>query len=52
MKDMGDYPSIRVVVFKTQLSTISVLLVAEAGVPGENHWPAASHWRETIQRYT
>jgi hypothetical protein len=23
----------------------SVLLVEEFGVPGENHWPAASHWQ-------
>jgi hypothetical protein len=25
----------------------SVLLVEETGVPGENHWPIASHW-ETL----
>jgi hypothetical protein len=23
----------------------SVLLVEETGVPGENHWPVASHWQ-------
>ena len=23
----------------------SVLLVAEIGISGENHWPAASHWQ-------
>jgi len=23
----------------------SVLLVEETGVPGENHWPSASHWQ-------
>ena len=30
------------------ISTISwpsVLLVEETGVPGENHWPVASHWQ-------
>jgi len=27
------------------LSWQSVLLVEESGVPGENHWPAASHWQ-------
>jgi len=26
------------------ISWQSVLLVKETGVPGENHWPAASHW--------
>jgi hypothetical protein len=25
----------------------SVLLVEDTGVPGKNHWPAASHW-ETL----
>jgi hypothetical protein len=23
----------------------SVLLMEETGVPGENHWPVASHWQ-------
>ena len=27
-----------------------VLLVEETGVPGENHWPVASHW-ETLPNY-
>jgi hypothetical protein len=27
----------------------SVLLVEETGVPGENHWPVASHW-QTLSR--
>jgi len=27
------------------ISWRSVLLVEETGVPGENHWPAASHWQ-------
>jgi hypothetical protein len=27
------------------LFTWSVLLVEETRVPGENHWPAASHWQ-------
>ena len=25
------------------ISWLSVLLVEETGVPGENHWPAAGH---------
>jgi hypothetical protein len=29
------------------ISWQSVLLVEGTGVPGENHWPAASHW-ETL----
>ena len=32
----------------TNVSVISwhlVLLVEKTGVPGENHWPAASHWQ-------
>jgi hypothetical protein len=32
----------------TNISVISwksVLLVKETGVPGENHWPAASDWQ-------
>jgi hypothetical protein len=24
---------------------LSVLLVEETEVPGENHWPVASHWQ-------
>ena len=38
-------------VFNTTFSNISIiswwsiLLVEEAGVPRENHWPAASHWQ-------
>jgi hypothetical protein len=27
------------------ISWQSVLLFEETGVPGENHWPAASHWQ-------
>ena len=27
------------------ISWRSVLLVKETGVPGENHWPIASHWQ-------
>jgi hypothetical protein len=27
------------------ISLRSVLLVEETGVPGDNHWPAASHWQ-------
>ena len=27
------------------ISWLSILLVEETGVPGENHWPAASHWQ-------
>jgi hypothetical protein len=26
------------------ISRQSILLVEETGVPGENHWPVASHW--------
>ena len=32
-------------VFSATFNSISVLLVEETGVPGENHWPVASHWR-------
>jgi len=28
----------------------SVLLVEETGVPGENHWPSASHWQNFITK--
>ena len=31
------------------ISWLSVLLVEETGVPGENHWPVASHW-QTVQK--
>ena len=40
-----------VIVFKATFNNISVLfwwsvsLVEETGVPGENHWPVASHWQ-------
>ena len=27
------------------ISWRSVLLMEETGVPGENHWPAATHWQ-------
>jgi hypothetical protein len=27
------------------ISWPSILLVEKIGVPGENHWPAASHWQ-------
>jgi len=33
------------------ISWISVLLVEETGVPGENHRPAASHWFYHIMLY-
>jgi hypothetical protein len=38
-------------VFNTTFNNISViswwsvLLVEETGIPGENHWPVASHWQ-------
>jgi hypothetical protein len=32
-------------VFNATFDNISVLLVEETGVPGENHRPAASHWQ-------
>jgi hypothetical protein len=44
-----------VIVFNTTYNNISVLswqsvlLVEEPGVPGENHWPAASHWQSFLQ---
>ena len=55
----SDYVFIRimVVVFNATFNTISVkswrpvLLVEENGVPGENHWPAASHWQTTMYLY-
>jgi hypothetical protein len=40
-----------VMVFNATFKNISVilwrsfLLVEETGVPGENHWPNASHWK-------
>jgi len=27
------------------ISWWSVLLMEETGLPGENHWPVASHWQ-------
>jgi hypothetical protein len=30
-------------VFNATFNNISVLLMEERGVPGENHWPVASH---------
>ena len=27
------------------ISFISVLLVEETGIPGENHWPAGGYWQ-------
>ena len=35
------------------ISWLSVLLVKETGVPGENHQPAASHWQseESLDNY-
>jgi len=30
------------------ISWLSVLLVEEAGVPGENYWPDTSHWQKFI----
>ena len=41
-------------VFNTTFNNISViswqsvLLVVESGVPGENHWIAASHWQTLV----
>ena len=32
-------------VYKATFNHISVLLVEETGVPGENHRPLASHWQ-------
>jgi hypothetical protein len=32
-------------VLNATLNNISVLLVEETGVPGENHRPAVSHWQ-------
>ena len=34
-----------VMVFNATFNNISVLLVEETGVLGENHWPVASHWQ-------
>jgi hypothetical protein len=55
--DKSDYVFIRVmvVVFNATFNTISVkswrpvLLVEENGVPGENHWPVASHLQTLSQ---
>jgi hypothetical protein len=33
------------------ISWQSVLLVKETGVPGENHWPAASHWQMLYRKH-
>ena len=47
----GDMVRVRVMVFNTTFSNISViswrsvLLVEETGVPGENHQPTSSHWQ-------
>ena len=30
------------------ISWLSILLVEETGVPGENHWPDASHWQKLL----
>jgi hypothetical protein len=32
-------------VFNNTFNNISVLLVEETRVPGNNHWPATSHWQ-------
>ena len=32
------------------ISWRSVLLVVETGLPGENHWPVASHWQTLSQK--
>ena len=34
---------VRVIVFNATFNNMSVLLVEEIAVPGQNHWPAASH---------
>ena len=39
----------RIVVFNATFNSISILLVEETGVPGENHRPVASHWRTLSQ---
>ena len=39
MQGWGRHPSISVISWQ------SVLLVAETGIPGENHRPATSHWQ-------
>ena len=36
---------VRVMVFNATFNNISVLLVEETGVSGENHRPAANHWQ-------
>ena len=38
---------VRVIVFNANISAISwhSVLLEETGVPGENHWPAASRWQ-------
>jgi hypothetical protein len=44
-------------VFNATFNNISViswrsdLFVEETGVPGENHWPATSHWADTDKLY-
>jgi len=48
------YKRVRVMVFNATFNNISVilwrlvLLVEETGVPGENHWPAVSHWQTLL----
>ena len=32
-------------VFIATFNNISVILVEETGVPGENHWPVANQWQ-------
>ena len=39
---MISLPRVRVMVFNATFNNISVLLVKETGVPGENHRPGAS----------
>jgi len=34
-----------VMVFNATFNNISVLLVEETGIPGENHRPITSHWQ-------
>jgi hypothetical protein len=36
---------VRVMVFNATFNNISVILVEENKVPGENHIPVASHWQ-------
>jgi hypothetical protein len=53
-KNLSTYFRIRLVMFNATFNNISViswrsvLLVDESRVPGDNHWPAASHWQTLL----